>query len=74
MSSHLLETAVAAARAGGESLLARWRALPQGSISEKRQNDFVTLADRESEERIIAVIRERFPEDAFLAEEGEGGI
>lgn len=72
MSSLLLETAVAAARAGGESLLARWRALPQGSISEKRQNDFVTLADRESEERIIAVIRERFPEDAFLAEEGGG--
>jgi myo-inositol-1(or 4)-monophosphatase len=72
VSSQLLETAVAAAHAGGESLVARWRALPQGSVSEKRQNDFVTLADRESEDRIIAVIRERFPEDAFLAEEGGG--
>jgi myo-inositol-1(or 4)-monophosphatase len=72
VSSRLLETAVAAARAGGESLVARWRALPQGSVSEKRQNDFVTLADRESEDRIIAVIREMFPEDAFLAEEGGG--
>jgi myo-inositol-1(or 4)-monophosphatase len=30
----------------------------------------VTNADRESEERIIATIRERFPNDAFLAEEG----
>jgi myo-inositol-1(or 4)-monophosphatase len=72
VSSHLLETAVTAARAGGEKLLARWRALPQGSISEKRQNDFVTLADRESEERIIGIVRDRFPEDAFLAEEGGG--
>ncbi|HTO86039.1 MAG TPA: inositol monophosphatase family protein [Thermoanaerobaculia bacterium] len=73
MSSRLLETAIAAARAGGELLLARWRALPQGAISQKRQNDFVTLADYESEQSIIAVIRERFPDDAFLAEEGGGG-
>jgi myo-inositol-1(or 4)-monophosphatase len=72
MSSALLETAISAARAGGESLVKHWRALPQGSVSEKRQNDFVTLADRESEDRIIAVIRERYPEDAFLAEEGGG--
>ncbi|MGH9366895.1 MAG: inositol monophosphatase family protein [Thermoanaerobaculia bacterium] len=72
MGSRLLETAVAAARSGGEALLSRWRALPHGSISEKRQNDFVTLADHESEQRIIAAIRERFPEDAFLAEEGGG--
>lgn len=68
----LLDTAVTAARAGGEALLQHWRALPDGSISEKRQNDFVTLADHESERRIIAAIRERFPEDAFLAEEGGG--
>ncbi len=72
MSSRLLETAVASARAGGEALLSHWRALPQGSISEKRQNDFVTLADHESEQRIIAAIRAEFPEDAFLAEEGGG--
>jgi myo-inositol-1(or 4)-monophosphatase len=72
VTSLLAETAIAAARAGGERLLARWRALPGGSISEKRQNDYVTLADRESEQAIIAAIRERFPEDAFLAEEGGG--
>jgi myo-inositol-1(or 4)-monophosphatase len=70
--SSLLETAVAAAREGGETLLHHWRALPKGSISEKRQNDFVTLADHESERRIITRIRERFPDDAFLAEEGGG--
>jgi myo-inositol-1(or 4)-monophosphatase len=72
MGSLLLETAIAAARAGGEAVLSRWRALPQGSISEKKQNDYVTLADRESEQRIIAQIRDRFPEDGFLAEEGGG--
>ncbi|MGE5277274.1 MAG: inositol monophosphatase family protein [Acidobacteriota bacterium] len=72
MSSRLLDTAIAAARAGGGLLMSRWRALPGGSVSEKRQNDFVTLADHESEERIIAAIREQFPDDAFLAEEGGG--
>jgi myo-inositol-1(or 4)-monophosphatase len=72
MGESVLDTAVAAARAGGEALLSRWRALPQGSISEKKQNDFVTLADHESESRVIAAIRERFPDDAFLAEEGGG--
>ena len=66
----LVETAVEAARAGGEVLLASWRNLPQGSVSEKKKNDFVTHADRESEEEIVARIRERFPEDSFLGEEG----
>lgn len=66
----LIETAVEAARAGGEILLSYWRQLPPGSVSEKRQNDFVTRADRESEERIVSLIRERFPSDAILGEEG----
>lgn len=51
-------------------LLANWRNLPHGSVEEKTKNDFVTHADRESEERIIAAIRSRYPDDAFLAEEG----
>ena len=66
----LLDTAVFAARAGGEVLLANWRNLPHGSVEEKTKNDFVTEADRESERRIVSAIRSRFPEDAFLAEEG----
>ncbi len=66
----LVEAAVAAARAGGEVLVSNWRNLPHGSVEEKTKNDFVTHADRESEERIIASIRQRFPQDAFLAEEG----
>ncbi len=66
----LIETAVAAARAGGEVALASWRNLAGGSVSEKRKNDFVTNADRESEERIVSRIRESFPQDNFLGEEG----
>jgi myo-inositol-1(or 4)-monophosphatase len=66
----LIETAVEAAKAGGEVLLSSWRRLPPGSVSEKRKNDFVTHADKESEERIVEVLRARFPEDAMLGEEG----
>lgn len=51
-------------------LLASWRNLPDGSISEKRQNDFVTSADRQSEEVIVSRIRSEFPRDNFLGEEG----
>jgi myo-inositol-1(or 4)-monophosphatase len=71
----VLDTAVAAARAGAEVLLGRWRNLPAGSIEEKQKNDFVTVADRESERRIVSVIRDRFPTDDFLGEEGgwQGG-
>ncbi len=68
--SDLLDVAVSAARFGGEVLLANWRNLPHGSVEEKTKNDFVTQADRDSEERIVSAIRERFPDDAFLGEEG----
>ncbi len=68
--SAVLDAAVEAARAGGEILVRHWRNLPAGSIQEKQKNDFVTVADRESEARIVASIRSRFPDDTFLAEEG----
>lgn len=75
--SAALDAAVEAARAGGEILVGHWRNLPAGSIEEKKKNDFVTIADRESEERIVTLIRSRFPGDSFLAEEsgwqGDGG-
>ncbi len=66
----LLDGAIAAARAGGEVLEGYWRNLPRGSISEKKKNDFVTRADRESEEAIVAAIRDLHPDDGFLGEEG----
>jgi myo-inositol-1(or 4)-monophosphatase len=66
----ILDVAADAARAGGEILKSYWRSLPRGAISEKKKNDFVTRADKESEEVIAARIRERFPRDGFLGEEG----
>src|SRR5262249_32917820 len=66
----LAETAAAAAQAGGEVALASWRNVPAEEISEKQKNDFVTRVDRESEERIVSRVRESFPGDAFLGEEG----
>jgi myo-inositol-1(or 4)-monophosphatase len=70
VSSSLLDTAVSAAQAGGQVLEKYWRGLPGGSVSEKKKNDFVTRADEESEEAIVAKIRETHPEDGFLGEEG----
>ncbi|MEP7131863.1 MAG: inositol monophosphatase family protein [Acidobacteriota bacterium] len=67
---NVLAAAVEASAAGGELLLRRWRHLPAGSVEEKEKNDFVTVADRESEERIVSVIRSHFPRDNFLGEEG----
>ena len=70
MTTSLIETAIAAAKAGGEVALRSWRNLAAGEVSEKKKNDFVTHADRESEEAIVARIREAFPADNFLGEEG----
>ena len=66
----LVDLAVEAARAGGDVVERYWRSLPRGSVSEKRTNDFVTRADKESEEVIVSRIRDRFPDDGFLGEEG----
>lgn len=66
----LAEIAAAAAREGGEVALASWRNLAAGEVSEKKLNDFVTEADRKSEDRIVSRIRESFPGDDFLGEEG----
>lgn len=66
----VLQAAIHAAQEGGEVLMRHWRKLPAGSIEEKQKNDFVTVADRESEERIARSIRARFPGDVFLGEEG----
>lgn len=66
----VLDTAIRAAKAGGDVLVPLWRNLPHGAVEEKQQNDYVTRADRESEAAILATIRGRYPEDAFLGEEG----
>jgi myo-inositol-1(or 4)-monophosphatase len=65
----LLETAVLAARAGGEVLLRHFRG-GDLDVRLKAENDYVTRADRESEAAIAALIRDRHPGDHLLGEEG----
>lgn len=68
MSEDLLAAAVAAAQAGGEVLRQRF-----GDsfldIRAKSENDFVTIADHESEEAVLASLAERFPDHRVLSEE-----
>ena len=69
----LLAVAVEAADAGAEVLL-RWFRHADLEGGEKELNDFVTQADRESEQAILDVILGHFPSHAVLAEEsGVGG-
>ena len=71
MHEDLLETAIAAARAGAE-VVARYFRDADLEVRRKGENDFVTQADKESEAAILSVIRERFPDHRILAEEGGG--
>ena len=68
MNQELLDTAIAAARAGGEVLLPFFR---QGSTEAewKAENDVVSEADRASERAILGLLRERHPEHDILSEE-----
>jgi myo-inositol-1(or 4)-monophosphatase len=71
MNDDLLETAMAAARAGSEVVKRYFRDAAL-QVDRKGQNDFVTQADRESETAVLAEIRRRFPDHRILAEEGGG--
>jgi len=64
-----LETAELAARAGGEVVESFFRRAGL-EVSAKGTNDFVTAADRASEEAIVELILGRHPNHCVLAEEG----
>src|SRR3954468_13043581 len=64
----LLQTAIEAAHRAGEVLL---RKLPQTrQVRFKGQRDIVTDADEAAQQMIAELVRERFPQHAFLGEEG----
>jgi myo-inositol-1(or 4)-monophosphatase len=69
MEEELLETAIAAARAGAD-VLERYFRRDGLQVSRKGQNDFVTEADQKSEAAVLDVIRRRFPDHRIVAEEG----
>jgi histidinol-phosphatase len=62
-----LEVAIAAARAGGEVALRYFRT--DLKVERKADRSPVTVADRECEERIVAVLRQAFPDHGVLGEE-----
>ena len=64
-----VEVAIEAARRGAEILLRYWENLGKDDADLKARNDWVSTADRESEQAIVAAIAEHFPSDAFLGEE-----
>jgi myo-inositol-1(or 4)-monophosphatase len=66
----LLNTAVKAARKGGDIAMRHLQHVHQLKVHSKQHNEFVTKVDLEAEEAIIETIRERYPDHAFLAEEG----
>jgi len=65
----LLGVAMTAAAIGGEVLRRHFRALDPGQVSEKARNDYVSAADRASEEAIAAFLQRETPEYGLLAEE-----
>lgn len=64
-----LDIAREAARCGAAVLLRHWETLGKEDADLKARNDWVSAADRESEDAIVAAIRAHRPRDAFLGEE-----
>jgi len=64
-----IEIAIEAARCGAAVLLRYWQQLGKDDADLKARNDWVSRADRESEDAITTFIRDQHPTDAFLGEE-----
>lgn len=69
MSGEILQTARLAAQAGSD-VVARYFRDASLEVRAKGLNDFVSMADRESEAVIVKTIRDRHPDHRILAEEG----
>jgi myo-inositol-1(or 4)-monophosphatase len=65
----LLNTAVKAARQGGDTAMRYVNRVHQLKVQTKSPNEFVTKVDEAAEAAIIETIQERYPEHAFIAEE-----
>jgi myo-inositol-1(or 4)-monophosphatase len=70
--STLLETAVDAARAGGDRLMEGLRRPPEIHQKSARSN-IVTWADQAAHDAIVELLTERYPGHAILGEEGCAG-
>jgi myo-inositol-1(or 4)-monophosphatase len=65
----LLNTAVDAARRAGDLAMRYSKRLDELEVQSKSRNDFVTQVDKEAEQTIISIIRERYPQHGILGEE-----
>jgi myo-inositol-1(or 4)-monophosphatase len=66
----VLDVAKRAAYTGAEVLLKYWQTIGKADADLKARHDWVSRADRESEEAIISILAEAFPGDSFHGEEG----
>ncbi|MBC8204950.1 inositol monophosphatase [bacterium] len=69
----LLQTAVNAARIGGDIIMRHYYNNNVKKLTHKKPSDYVTEVDRESQDAIVEYILKRFPHHAILAEEEGGG-
>lgn len=67
-----LHTAIEVARRAGDELLRRWDLPFSGRSFKSSSTDEVSDADRAAERLIIDAIREAYPDDEIVAEEGGG--
>ncbi len=63
------KTAIKAAFAAAKVLKKHYGRIKSSDIESKGRNDYVSFVDRAAEDAIIATVRERFPDHAFLTEE-----
>lgn len=66
----LLNTAIRAARRGGETIVRNIDQLHRINVEFKGRADLVSEVDRNAEQEIIQVIQRAYPDHAILAEEG----
>jgi myo-inositol-1(or 4)-monophosphatase len=67
-----MEAARRAVIAAGELVRERFAASADSDVEEKDRNDYVTGTDRASEELIVSILTDNFPEIPVMAEEGGG--
>jgi myo-inositol-1(or 4)-monophosphatase len=65
----MVNIAVRAAREAGRVITRNFNRVDRLTIMDKGRNDFVTEVDRTAEAAIIAVLRDKYPHHAILAEE-----
>ncbi|MCC5794529.1 MAG: inositol monophosphatase [Chromatiales bacterium] len=65
----LLNTAIQAARKGGDLAIREFSRIDRLDVRSKARNEFVTQVDLAAEQQIIETIRRRYPDHAFLGEE-----